>query len=360
MDYNLALLATGVGSLPHLEIKEAVEMIRHTFEDIPHWPQLPNQGTNEDMLNQYISPLVKLGLVTAMNGQKPFFDTARPDWFERVADFYGSYLEIIESSGSLSLFSFPEDSAQGFYTFLKNLTEGIFTGVNYVKGQITGPLTLGLQITDQNKKSAYYSQELREIVVKSLALQALWQTKELGRFGKPVLIFIDEPGLYAYGQSTFITLKKNEITDEFNEIIDAIHSVGGMAGIHVCASTDWSIILDSQADILNFDAFGYFTSLTLYIDELKIFLERGGILAWGLVPTSEKVLDLKVEDLMTIFEQSIDSLVQKGVPKDRLLQQALITPSCGVGSCSVELAERVYGLTLEVSLRLREKYGFLL
>jgi len=360
LDYNLALLATGVGSLPHLEIKEAVEMIRHTFEDIPHWPQLPNQGTNEDMLNQYISPLVKLGLVTAMNGQKPFFDTARPDWFERVADFYGSYLEIIESSGSLSLFSFPEDSAQGFYTFLKNLTEGIFTGVNYVKGQITSPLTLGLQITDQNKKSAYYSQELREIVVKSLALQALWQTKELGRFGKPVLIFIDEPGLYAYGQSTFITLKKNEITDEFNEIIDAIHSVGGMAGIHVCASTDWSIILDSQADILNFDAFGYFTSLTLYIDELKIFLERGGILAWGLVPTSEKVLDLKVEDLMTIFEQSIDSLVQKGVPKDRLLQQALITPSCGVGSCSVELAERVYGLTLEVSLRLREKYGFLL
>lgn len=358
MDNNLTLLTTGVGSLPHLETKEAVDLIRHTFEGIPHWPQLTNQGTNEDMLNQYISPLVKLGLLTAMNGQKPFFDTARADWFERVTDFYGSYLEITENSGSLSLFSFPEDTAQGFYTFLENFAEGIFAGAMFVKGQITGPLTIGLQITDQNKKSAYYSQELREIVVKSLTLQAYWQTKELSRLGKPVLIFIDEPGLYAYGQSTFVTLNKNEITEEFNEIIDAIHSAGGIAGIHVCASTDWSIILGSQADILNFDAFGYFTSLTLYIDELKNFLERGGILAWGLVPTSEKVLDLKVEDLMTIFEQSIDSLVQKGLSKERLLQQAMITPSCGVGSCSVELAEKVYGLTLEVSLRLREKYGF--
>ena len=360
MNYNLALLATGVGSLPNLQTKEALELIRHTFKEIPHWPQLPKQGTNEDMLNQYISPLVKLGLVTAINGQKPFFDTARADWFERVTDFYGSYLEIIENSGSLSLFSFPQDTAQGFYTFLENFAEGIFAGAKFVKGQITGPLTIGLQITDQNKKSAYYSQELREIVVKSLTLQAHWQTKELGRFGKPVLIFIDEPGLYAYGQSTFVTLNKNEITDEFNEIIDAIHLAGGIAGIHVCASTDWSIILGSQADILNFDAFGYFTSLTLYIDELKTFLERGGILAWGLVPTSEKVLDLKSADLMTLFEQSMDSLVQKGVSKERLLQQAMITPSCGVGSCPVELAEKVYGLTLEVSLRLREKYGFLM
>lgn len=358
MDNNLTLLTTGVGSLPHLKTKEAVELIRHTFEDIPHWPQLPNQGKNEDMLNQYISPLVKLGLVTAANGQKPFFDTARADWFERVTDFYGSYLEITENRGSLSLFSFPEDTAHGFYTFLENFAEGIFAGAKFVKGQITGPLTLGLQITDQNKKSAYYSQELREILVKSLTLQAHWQTKELSRLGKPVLVFIDEPGLYAYGQSTFVTLNKNEITDEFNEIVEAIHSAGGLAGIHVCASTDWSIILGSQADILNFDAFGYFTSLTLYIDELKTFLERGGILAWGLVPTSEKVLDLKVEELITNFEQSIDSLVQKGVPKERLRQQALITPSCGVGSCSVALAEKVYGLTLEVSLRLREKYGF--
>ena len=194
MHNNLSFLATGVGSLPHLETKEAVELIRNTFKDIPHWPQLPNQGTNEGMLNQYISPLVKLGLVT-MNGQKPFFDTARLDWFERAADFYGSYLEIIESNGSLSLFSFPENTAQGFYTFLENYAEGIFAGAKFVKGQITGPLTLGLQITDQNRKSAYYSQELREIVVKSLALQARWQTTELSRLGKPVLIFIDEPGL---------------------------------------------------------------------------------------------------------------------------------------------------------------------
>jgi hypothetical protein len=47
LDNYLAFLATGVGSSPHLETKEAVELIRHTFKDIPHWPQLPNHRTND-------------------------------------------------------------------------------------------------------------------------------------------------------------------------------------------------------------------------------------------------------------------------------------------------------------------------
>ena len=355
MKTDLSLLAIGIGSLPHLKTTEALELI-HTLKEIPHWPQLPNQASSEDMLNQYTFPLFKLGLVVEKGG-KLFFDTSQANWLDKVTEFYNQYLEIIEgNSDDLDLFSFPKESAQGFYAFLEKLTNGDFNEAKFIKGQVTGPVTLGLQLTDLDRRSSYYSPELREIVIKSLALQAFWQTKTLNRYNKPVIIFIDEPGLYGYGQSTFITLKKEEITNELNEIIDSIHLANGIAGVHVCASTDWSMILQSKTDIVNFDAYGYFTSMTVYIEELKAFMERGGLLAWGLVPTSQTVLELTSDDLITLFEQHVAFLVQNGIDRKSLFKQSLITPSCGVGSCPLDVAEKVYALTQEVALKLGKLY----
>lgn len=353
MKTDLSLLAIGIGSLPHLKTTEALELIQ-TLKEIPHWPQLPNQASSEDMLNQYTFPLFKLGLVVEKEGRL-FFDTSQANWLDKVTEFYNQYLEIMEgNSDDFELFSFPEESAQGFHAFLGKLTNGDFNQAKYIKGQVTGPVTLGLQLTDQDRRSSYYSSELREIVVKSLALQAFWQTKTLNRYNIPVIIFIDEPGLYGYGQSTFITLKKEEITNELNEIIDSIHLANGIAGIHVCASTDWSMILQSKTDIVNFDAYGYFTSMTVYIEELKAFMERGGLLAWGLIPTSQKILELTADDLITLFEQHVAFLVQNGMDRRILLEQSLITPSCGVGSCSIDVAEKVYVLTQAVAVKLRK------
>jgi methionine synthase II (cobalamin-independent) len=350
---DLALSAIGIGSLPHLKTTEALELIQ-TLKEIPHWPQLPNQASSEDMLNQYSFPLVKLGLVVEKDGRL-FFDTAQANWLDKVTVFYNQYLEIMEGgSDKFDLFSFPEESAQGFYAFLERLTKGDFSEAKFIKGQVTGPVTLGLQLTDQDRRSSYYSPELREIVVKSLALQAYWQTKTLMRYDKPVIIFIDEPGLYGYGQSTFITLKKEDITNELNEIINSIHAANGIAGVHVCASTDWSMIFQTNTDIVNFDAYDYFPSMLVYIEELKAFLERGGLLAWGLIPTSQKVMQLSADDLSTLFEQHVTFLVQNGIERRVLTGQSLITPSCGVGSCSIDVAEKVYALTQEVAAKLRK------
>ena len=70
-----------------------------------------------------------------------------------------------------------------------------------------------------------------------------------------------------------------------DEVIDAVHAQGALAGVHVCANTDWSLLLDSQVDIINFDAYGYFDKFVLYGDLLKQFIASGRYLAWGLVPT---------------------------------------------------------------------------
>jgi hypothetical protein len=113
------------------------------------------------------------------------------------------------------------------------------------------------------------------------------------------------------------------------------------------------LLLSTDLDILSFDAYGYLETLALYPKELRKFLERGGLLAWGIVPTSDAILREDVQSLVHRFKQGVDTLTQKSIDPS-LLQRAIITPSCGTASLPIPLAERVCQVTSEVSKRLRE------
>jgi methionine synthase II (cobalamin-independent) len=112
------------------------------------------------------------------------------------------------------------------------------------------------------------------------------------------------------------------------------------------------VLLSTNLNILSFDAYGYLETLSLYPKELKAFLERGGILAWGIVPTSEDVLKEEAESLVKRFKEGVETLSKNGIDQT-LLQRAILTPSCGMASLPIHLAEKVCQLTAEVSKRLR-------
>jgi hypothetical protein len=132
-------------------------------------------------------------------------------------------------------------------------------------------------------------------------------------------------------------------------------------GVHCEANTDWSLLMETELDILNFDAYDHMASIALYPAELGLFLERGGVLSWGLVPTLERSAAAAetIPSLLERFEDGMDLLVSKGLDRDVLLRRALITPSCGAGGVLDEpLAERVLTLLRQLSLTLRQRYGF--
>ena len=173
------------------------------------------------------------------------------------------------------------------------------------------------------------------------------------------MLFFDEPALAGFGSSAYISVSHDDVARCFEEVIDAVHSEGGLAGIHVCANADWSVILESAVDIVSFDAYSYFDRFILYPDLIKEFVKSGRILAWGIIPTGnpEDIEKETADSLVADWKAKAGQVEALGFDLPEILAQSLITPSCGTGSLSLEHAIRVMELTREVSHRIRTDFS---
>lgn len=341
MEYKDFFLATSIGSFPHQDEKEVFHLIQRDFPDIPFLPQFPRRSFLEGMVAQYSEGFPALRVDE--KEKKLWVDTS--SGFERdVERFY----QAIEEK-DLSIFRISEDYARGLRV-LKDLSRGDPKRIKYIKAQVTGPITFGLSLTDHERKPVFFDSTLREILILHLSFKARWLEKTLHDLFPeiPIILFFDEPGLSAFG-SAFSGLNQEDVILSLNECFSAVE---GLKGVHCCGNTDWSLLLSTELNILSFDAYGYLENLSLYPKELEAFLKRGGILAWGIVPTNEEILKEDAQSLVNRIEKGFEMLTEEGIDP-ALLKRAILTPSCGMGSLSIELAERVCDLTAKVSKRLR-------
>jgi len=342
-----------IGSFPFAEHEQALKLVLNYTPEIPLWTQLPVHK-KEGMVAQFMPGMPGL-CVTADGG---FIDMVQAGFDRDLIQFYEEYLAVMEGNTDLSdsRFLLDEDSARGFFVFIESLKRLSAPPVA-VKGQVTGPFTFCTGILDQNKKAIIYDEQIKDAAVKLLALKSRWQVRQLSQFGCPVIIFFDEPALAGFGSSGFISISKDAIIHNLEEVIAAVHAEGGLAGVHVCANTDWSLILDSTADIVSFDAYSYFERFILYKDSIKEFLNAGKIIAWGIVPTLnvDKLENETTGSLINQWKEKAAQLEKLGIDSNQLISQSLITPSCGAGSLSTELAIKVLRLTREVSAQIRRK-----
>jgi methionine synthase II (cobalamin-independent) len=328
--------------------------------EIPAWVQFPRRVFHENMMVQFTEGMP--ALVQDEDEERITFDTTSPDFVDQLTDFYTRYLAATEDGDhdALDSFGLSPQYAAGSAEFIAQLPAQTMPQVA-LKGQVTGPFTLGANLLDQDRRCAYYDDQLRDVIVKTVVLKAVWQITQLSAFGPRVMIFLDEPALLGFGSQTFITVSREDIIGDLNEVAAAIHAQGGLAGVHCEANTDWSLLMETDLDILDFDAYDHMQAITLYPAELRAFLERGGSLGWGIVPTLDKeaAATETVPSLLARFDEGVERLVRKGFDRELLLRRALITPSCGAGGVLTEpLAERVLSLLRQLSTTLRSQHGF--
>lgn len=336
-----------VGSLPLADHTEAVNLIWAYTPEIPSWPQLPS-FREERMVHQFLKDIPGI----EDNGSDIIINDGKESFSEELLCFYEEYLAVTEGTTDLlkSRFSLSPKNTAGFFSFEKEI-EKRTPSIYALKGQITGPVTAGTALRKKNGEILFYDEQLRDAMVKLLTMRARWQTRTLARFGHPVMIFIDEPGMAGFGSSEFISISREQVRQSFEAVIEGIRVEGGLAGIHVCANTDWSLILDTPFDIINFDAYAYFDRFFLYADQIRRFIRSGGIIAYGIVPTLN-VDDIQretPESLLISCKEKIHRIASLGFGPEQVIRQALITPSCGAGSLNLDLTLKVLKLTRSVS-----------
>ncbi|MEA1946436.1 MAG: hypothetical protein U9N83_03930 [Thermodesulfobacteriota bacterium] len=343
-----------IGSLPLHDHAEGVRLVFEYTPEIPLWIQLPAYK-EEGMITQFQPGFPGL----KMEKNESFIDTSDPSFDDDLLGFYEDYMAVKEGKIALedSRFVLTADTAGGFFSFAEQL-QTLSDRPVAVKGQITGPITFGLGLTERNGKAVFYNEQLRDAAVKLLAQKARWQVRKLSGFGCPVIVFFDEPALAGFGSSAFISISRDNVLNCFEEVIESVHDEGGFAGIHVCANADWSLLLESATDIISFDAYSFFDKLVLYPDLVKSFVESGGILAWGIVPTlnSDDIEKETTDSLVAKWEEQARAIQAIGIDKSTILAQTLITPSCGTGSLSLDHAKKVLVLTRQVSDIIRKKF----
>jgi len=352
-DLNATCRPLLIGSFPDMDMAEAIRLVLEYVPDIPNWVQMPGLAA-EGMLAQFAPGFPGL----TVSQTRISIDRNAAGFDDQVLSFYEDYMAVTEHSDQErpSRFGLSQREAGGFFSFLNRLKSAPVTAMA-VKGQITGPFTFSTAMKDEQGRALFYDDLMRDMAVKLIAMKAAWQVRQLASAGVPVILFIDEPSLAGFGSSEYISISREDVRQLLCEVVTAIQDAGGIAGIHVCANTDWSVVMGSGAEIINFDAYAFFDRFVLYKEAILELIHSGRWLAWGMVPTLHPA-DIQKETaagLVSQFYAKIEALSALGIDGRRILKQSVITPSCGMGTLSLDFSRKVLNLLRNVSEIIRKE-----
>ena len=93
---------------------------------------------------------------------------------------------------------------------------------------------------------------------------------------------------------------------------------------------------------------------------IKKFLDNGGVIVWGIVPTNFEPFEAQNHDTLISQQENIwTALDKKGIDRHYLLSKSLISPAtcCLVNPDGEKTVEKAFRVVSRVSQTLREKFG---
>lgn len=322
---------TGVGSLPMTDPQEAIRFIETRCPEIPFWPQLPKRAAGESMVEQMLEPL------------RPYLQSLEAPGFGYEVR-KGAVSEFFHALDS-ALAWLDEKNAAGFFAFEQALQKGSFQIAHALKGQLIGPITLsGLLFL--NGRSFLHEPELTAKVGAYLERTASWQIGRLKKFGRPVLMFFDEPGLGVLSEKE---IQRNELLLVLGATLQSLRDKGAFCGLHCCAFVPYKLMCEAGPDMISFDAD---QDLDAFLNEpsASTFMRQGGSVAFGLVPTCLKERAFDTEKVFARWKVA----VEKCADFPDVARRSFITAACGVGLRPEDEAKLTFKLAKELQDTLRK------
>ncbi len=310
-------LATGFAALPHGDATAAAHLVLQQTPGLPSLPALPRRSVEEHSPSRWLRALPEV--VVASDGTIEIDDDADPD-------------------GPLD-FSFDPNAHAGILAFV-DLAAKQPRPPARVLAQVTGPLTLGVALSNAGVPEDFafprasrvargWARHLEDLVRESIGAQAI--------------IMFDEPDLERWNDD-----RPPIDHDHAGDLLSgAFAAVGGPTGVNVGPDGDVRLALSAGPDILGVPVS---TSLIADAAGLGRFLEGGGYISWGAVPTHRPV----GESAAPLWKSLVDlwcELSRRGCDGLSLRTQAIISPASGLDGHGVGQAEHALALARELAGR---------
>lgn len=333
------LQTTAMAVMPHKDADKALDLA--LTMDIPFWPQLPHVSYTEDMYVQAAEHFP--GILLDMENRTLRFSMEK---------------FIIEFEETMAHFDEPEyfDISKEYSVVYHRFLEMDLSDRPAIRGQLEGPVSFGFNILDQDKRPILFEDTVRSFMLEFMSKRINVQLERLKQMNSNAFMFVDEPGL----QFLFSALSGYDSTKAKSDMEDFFAMIQRPRGIHLCGNPDWDFLLNLDLDILSLDTYQNGEIFASYSKSIKRFLDRGGIIVWGVVPTNFEPFEAEnINALEARLTEVWDFLIDKGIDREFLISRSLISPAtcCLVNPDGEKTVEKAFKVVTELSQRLRDKYG---
>lgn len=299
---------TAMGIMPHSDVERALALSLGL--DIPFWPQLPRVSYLEDMYAQAAWGFPGIKIDREM--QRVTFNSVR---FEAEMADYSLKLDQTE------YFALATDQSVVYHRFLEQELGGYIA----IRGQHTGPVSLGFRVVDEQDKPIIYNEAVRILLYDFIQRKANLQRRQLQERNPNAFVWLDEPGL-GWVFSGFTGYDDVQARRDYLNFMEGIE---GPHALHLCANVNLPYLLELGIDLLSFDAYQLGSLPLGYAQAVGQFLGQGGIICWGIVPTdsthqSGETPDSLADRLSHYWQRVAES---SGLTPEQVARQALLAPA---------------------------------
>ena len=324
--------------MPHTDVDRALEMALTL--DVPFWPQLPNYSYYEDMYVQAAEHFP--GIILDVDKRTLRFS------MDKFTDELEATLMQFDNP---AMFDISETYSAVYHRFLSlDLADR-----PAVRGQLEGPVSFGFNILDQDERPILFDDTIRPFMLDFMVQRLNVQLARLKELNGNAFMFVDEPGL----QFLFSAMSGYDDQKAKTDLDQFFAQVDRPRGIHLCGNPDWDFLLNLDLDVLSLDVFTNAEIFSSYATAIGNFLDRGGVIVWGIVPTGFEAFEK--EDIPTMIqrlEHVWKKLWSKGIDRERMIARSMLSPAtcCLVNPDKERTVERAFLSVKQISERLCDKY----
>jgi len=305
-DWGVTGGATGIGSLPGSNPREAASIVAGELPELPHLPELPARGPWADITGRGCALLVDLPTQLSV-GRWELTDRTGRD-LRRARSLLAQDLDALE------------ENLSGF--------------VGPVKVQVCGPLTLAATVERRNGNRALSDPGACRDLSVSLAEGIAGHLRDVRRrlpAMTSLVVQIDEPALpmvvagtltTASGYRTLDPISADETRLLLRDVLAAVSAEVGHSVLHCCAvPVPLELLTTLEVEALSVPVAGL-ASDTPSLDLLGAWLDAGRRLFAGICSS----------DPATNVDLVRRTMSRAGLASDRVTSQLVMTPECGLAN----------------------------